>query len=87
MILASDAAIEKWTKIGAWGEKTLIDYFKKHARADPDRVCVADPPNKEQLLGVPAERPTYQGFDRAVEATAEALAKAGIGKDDVVMVQ
>ncbi|MCF8029141.1 MAG: acyl--CoA ligase, partial [Desulfobacteraceae bacterium] len=87
MILASNEAIEKWTKIGAWGDQTLIDYFKEHAKADPDRVCVADPPNKEQLLGVPAERPTYEGFDRAVEATAEALAKGGIGKDDVVMVQ
>lgn len=87
MILASDAAVEKWKQLGAWGDQTLIDYFKKHAGASPDRVCVADPPNKEPLLGVPAERPTYQRFDQAVESTAEALAKAGIGTDDVVMVQ
>jgi len=87
MILVSDAAVEKWKQLGAWGDQTLIEYFKKHARASPDRVCVADPPNKEQLLGVPAERPTYQTFDQAVESTAEALAKAGIGTDDVVMVQ
>jgi len=87
MILASDAAIEKLTSLGAWGKKTLIDYFKEHAKADPDRICVADPPNKEQLLGIAAQRVSYKDFDRAVDAVAEALAAKGIGKDDVVMVQ
>lgn len=87
MILASDAAIEKFTKLGAWGDKTLIDYFKSHAKAYPERICVADPPNKKQLVGMPAQRLTYIEFDRTVDAVAEALAAAGIGKDDVVMVQ
>jgi acyl-CoA synthetase (AMP-forming)/AMP-acid ligase II len=87
MILASDAAIEKFTRLGAWGKKTLIDYFKEHAKADPDRICVADPPNKEQLVGIAAQRVSYKDFDRAVDAVAEALAAKGIGKDDVVMVQ
>lgn len=87
MILASESSIEKFTKQGVWGDQTLLDHFRKHAKAQPDRVCVTDPPNKEQLVGIPAERPTYREFDRAVEATAEALAAAGIGKDDVVMIQ
>lgn len=87
MIFASDSAIEKFTKMGVWGNKTLIDYFKGHAKADPERICIADPPNKDQLLGVPAERLTYRELDRTVDATAEALAASGIGKDDVVMVQ
>lgn len=87
MILASDSAIEKFTEMGAWGNKTLIDYFRGHANADPERVCIADPPNKEQLVGISAERLTYKELEHAVDATAEALASAGIGKDDVVMVQ
>ena len=87
MILATDAAIEKFTKLGAWKNKTLNDYFKEHAKADPEGICVADPPNKDQLVGIAAERLTYREFDRAVDAVAEALAAKGIGKDDVVMVQ
>ena len=87
MILASREQIEKYTAMGAWGDRTLMDYFKQHVAADPERVCVVDPPNKTELVGLPAERPTYREFDRAVDATAEALLAAGIGKDDVVMVQ
>ena len=87
MILASRSAIEEYTAAGCWGTRTLLDDFRAHAARMPDHVAVVDPPNKEALLGSPPERVTYRELDRAVEGTASALAAAGIGKDDIVVVQ
>lgn len=87
MILASEQMIKEWTEKGAWIEKTLIDYFKEHVAAQPNKTCLVDPPNKKDLIGLEAERLTYQELDRAVDATAEALLNRGITKDDIIMVQ
>lgn len=87
MILASEKMIQEWTEKGAWGTKTLIDYFKEHVGKDPDKVCLVDPLNKEDLVGLKPERLTYKELDRAVDATAEGLIAKGIKKDDIVMVQ
>ncbi|MFA5183003.1 MAG: class I adenylate-forming enzyme family protein [Syntrophales bacterium] len=87
MILASKESIREWTEKGAWGTKTLIDYFKEHVRKMPDALCLVDPPNKEALVGLKPERLTYGELDRAVDATAEALITRGIKKDDIIIVQ
>lgn len=87
MILASRSAIEEYGAAGCWGTRTLLDDFRGHAARMPDHVAVVDPPNKEALLGLPPERVTYRELERAVEGTASALAAAGIGKDDIVIVQ
>jgi non-ribosomal peptide synthetase component E (peptide arylation enzyme) len=87
MILASEQMITEWTDKGAWIEKTLVDYFKEHVAAQPDKICLVDPPNKLDLMGIEAERLTYQELDRAVDATAEAFLNMGITKDDIIMVQ
>jgi len=87
MILSSQESIVKYTNLGIWSEKTLVDYFKSHVKETPDRTCVVDPYDRETLTGIKPERLTYTEFDRAVDATAESLADMGIGKDDIVMVQ
>jgi len=87
MILASKERIQEWTEKGAWGDKTLIDYFKANVAKDPEKVCLVDPPNKEALTGLKPEKLTYRELDRAVDATAEAFMAKGIKKDDIVMVQ
>ena len=87
MILASEQLIKEWTSKGAWIEKTLIDYFKEHVTAQPDKVCLVDPPNKKDLMGLEPERLTYKDLDRAVDATAEELLKLGVKRDDILLVQ
>ncbi len=87
MILASRQQIEQYTQQGVWGEKTLIEDFRGHARTMPTRTAIVDPPNKEGHTGTAPERITYAELDKAVESTAAALREAGIGKDDVVLVQ
>ncbi|MBU2645543.1 acyl--CoA ligase, partial [bacterium] len=87
MILASSENIKKFTDMGIYGEKTLISYLKGHVQANPDQECFVDPPNRKALNGFDPERLTYKEFDRAIDATAEALLDLGVGKDDIVMVQ
>lgn len=87
MILASPENIKKYQELGVYDDKTLMDIFKEHVRSDPDRECFVDPPNRKSLNGYDPERMTYAQFDRAIDATAEALLDLGIGKDDMVMVQ
>jgi len=87
MILDSPERIEEYTAKGYWGKKSLIDYFKEHVSEDPDRVCLLDPPDKEQLMGLMPERLTYRELDRAVDATAESFLRMGIQKDDIIIVQ
>jgi len=87
MILASEKMIRYWTDAGAWGAKTFIDYFKEHVLADPEKICLVDPLNREALVGSKPERLTYRELDKAVDAVAEGLLAKGIRKDDIIMVQ
>lgn len=87
MILASKEQIKEWTEKGVWGKKTLVDYFKENVVKSPDVLCLADPPNKEALIGLKPERLTFRELDRAVDATAEGLLSKGIRKDDILIVQ
>jgi len=87
MILASQEMIREWTEKGAWGKKTLIDFFKENVKKDPDKECLVDPLNKKDLVGLEPERLTYRQLDKAVDATAESLIARGIQKDDIIMVQ
>ncbi len=87
MILASEKQILSYTELGCWGTKTLIQDFFENATKSPDQTALADPLNKEALLGVPPHRITYAKLARAVDNTASALMAAGIGKDQIVLVQ
>ncbi|NOX33069.1 MAG: acyl--CoA ligase [Deltaproteobacteria bacterium] len=87
MILASKENIEKYTRMGIYTKKTLMDYFKIHVNQFPDRICISDPPNKQDLLGTDPEKLTYKELDMAVDAVAEALVEKGLKKDDTVLVQ
>jgi acyl-CoA synthetase (AMP-forming)/AMP-acid ligase II len=87
MILASPETIRRWTEAGAWGKKTLLDYFRYHVRKEPDKICLVDPLNKEALVGLKPEKLTYAQLARAADAVAEGLLARGFGKDDIFLVQ
>ena len=87
MILASSGKIADYTQKGWWGKKNLIEYFKEHVAGDPERIALVDPLNRNELTGTPGERITYRQLDKAVDAVATALLKAGIVKDNIIMVQ
>lgn len=87
MILVSEEQIKEYAEQGWWGTETLVDLFLKSAQAAPDAVALVDPPNRSEItLGQP-QRLTYIEVERAMNRLAAGLISAGIGRDDVVMVQ
>lgn len=87
MILTSENRIDEYERLGEPFGWTMLDRFDRNARNHPDREAVVDPPNKPDLLDLPAERFTYDEFHQTVDAIATGLRAEGIGKDDIVIVQ
>ena len=87
MILHKPESIAEYTGKGYWGNKTLLDRFAANIDAHPDREAVVDPPNREELVGTPAQRLTWAELGRAVDAVAAGLASRGFGRDDLLVAQ
>ncbi|GGY59324.1 class I adenylate-forming enzyme family protein [Marinobacter zhanjiangensis] len=87
MILHKPELIEEYTRKGYWGRRTLLERFQANCEAHPDREAVVDPPNRDELVGTPAQRLNWAEFGRAVDATASELSRRGFGKDDVLVAQ
>lgn len=87
MILHQPELIDEYTGKGYWGDRNLLQRFDANCTAHPNREAVVDPPNREELVGTLAQRLTWAGLGRAVDATAAELASRGFGKDDVLVAQ
>ncbi len=87
MILTTPKKITQYEQLGFWGKKTFLGQFKENVAANPDRTALIDPPNKQDLVGLSAERVNYQQLAERIDALATALKTMGIEKDDIVMVQ
>ncbi len=87
MILDKEAVINEYTANGWWSTDTLIDLFQRNVAHTPDELAVVDPPNRDTLVGGNPLRLTYRELQEYVDRLANALLSAGVGKDDVVMVQ
>ncbi len=87
MILTPAEQIREYTEKGWWGKETLADLFLKNAAATPDRVAVADPPNRGEFSFGDPLRFTYAELRQKADQLAGCLLEAGIVKDDIVMVQ
>ncbi|MBX3503830.1 MAG: acyl--CoA ligase [Parvibaculum sp.] len=87
MILASKAEIAAHTAAGWWGTETVSARFRANAAATPDRLAVADPPNREEIDGTGPKRLTYRELQELSDAIATGFLDAGLQKGDVVAVQ
>jgi acyl-CoA synthetase (AMP-forming)/AMP-acid ligase II len=87
MILESPERVAEYTTRGWWGEKTLADLFLENVRRTPGAVAVVDPPNRAALTPGEPQRLSYGELKTATDRLAKALLDAGVGRDDVVMVQ
>jgi len=87
MILSPEEQIREYTDRGWWGETTLIDLLLDDVERTPDEVALVDAPNRAQLAPGEPQRLTWAEVKAATERLANALLAAGVGKDDVVMVQ
>jgi acyl-CoA synthetase (AMP-forming)/AMP-acid ligase II len=87
MIVAGEEKRRKYREEGWWGDKTLADLFFANAAAHPDRLALIDAPNRADFAFGAPQRLTYAAMQVEVERLASALIVAGIGKDDVIVIQ
>ncbi len=87
MILSPEKQVRQYTARGWWGERTLIDLFLQTVAQRAEALAVVDPPNRAALTPGEPLRLTYAQAKTATDRLADALLEAGVGKDDVVMVQ
>ena len=87
MIAAGEEKRRAYRDSGWWGDKTLADLFFANARAHADRLALVDAPNRADFAFGEPQRLSYAEMQAEVERLAGALLAAGIGKDDVIMVQ
>ncbi len=87
MILSTPETIRAYTRAGWWGTTTLLDLWEANVAAHPERTALVDPPNRADFTVGSPQRWTYAQADARATRLAAALRDAGVGRDDVVMVQ
>jgi acyl-CoA synthetase (AMP-forming)/AMP-acid ligase II len=74
-------------KLGWWGDTTTWQLFEAAAGADPGGIALIDPPNRESFAsGAPMRLGWGELRERAL-GFASTLREAGIGTDDIVLMQ
>jgi len=79
--------IEELTAKGLWGTDTLHGLLARQAASNPDRLAVADQPNRAELTADEPRRLTFAQLEQASDNLAAILLAQGIGAGDRVMVQ
>jgi non-ribosomal peptide synthetase component E (peptide arylation enzyme) len=87
MIPVSQEKIDEYTQKGYWGDDTLLDILYRSAARQPDNEALVDPYNRQALTGQDPKRLTYAQMTQAIDRIAVAFDAAGIGTDDVVLIQ
>jgi acyl-CoA synthetase (AMP-forming)/AMP-acid ligase II len=87
MIVAEESKRRQYRATGWWGDQTLADMFEANARDYPERLALIDAPNRAEFAFGEPQRLSYGVMRSEVERIAAALVAAGVGKDDVIMVQ
>ncbi|QNN59095.1 acyl--CoA ligase [Diaphorobacter ruginosibacter] len=87
MILVSQEKIEKFKKLGWWGDLTLWQLFQERLPTRAAQEAAVDAPNRADFASGCAQRWTWQQLADEAERFSAVLLRHGIGKDDVVLVQ
>ena len=87
MILTERAQIERVEASGLWGENTLSGLFANMVSRTPDKLAVADPPNRTEIAGGLPRRLTYERLAAATANLACVFRSLDLQPDDVVAFQ
>ncbi len=79
--------VTEYRRRGWWRGETVDAVFRKAVAARPAEEALADPPNRQALVGTAPRRLTYAQVDAAVDAMAHAFATLGVRRGDVVATQ
>lgn len=87
MILHGRDTIERYTRAGLWGERTLLDIFDANRARHPQRPAVSDPPNRRELVASAPRDLTWGELGAAVDSLTAGLREHGLARDEVVVIQ
>jgi acyl-CoA synthetase (AMP-forming)/AMP-acid ligase II len=79
--------IATWVQAGAWTSETVQQLFADRVREYGNNLAVVDPPNKQDFVDLPLQRPTWNELDEQVDRLAAVLRRYGIGEGDILAVQ
>lgn len=87
MILSPADTIERNQASGVWGRVTLDALFRKTAQNHPDRIALADAPNRERWTSGEPRTLTYAEADVEISRLAGLFKALGLTPDNVVGIQ
>jgi len=87
MITSPQNRIDEYTANGWWGTETLHHLVEKTFNVSPERLAVADPPNKEALTGLDNLRLNYAQLNYAADNLAEQFLRSGVVVEEKLIVQ
>ncbi|MFZ5743385.1 MAG: class I adenylate-forming enzyme family protein [Pseudomonadota bacterium] len=87
MIVSGESKRQAYRDSGWWGDQTLADMFFANAQQHAGRLALVDAPNRADFAFGTPQRLTYADLAAEIERLAAALVAAGIGKDDVIVIQ
>jgi acyl-CoA synthetase (AMP-forming)/AMP-acid ligase II len=87
MLLTPAETIQDYMDKGWWTDQNVNDMFDAALDKDPTGIALVDPPNRQALDGVPQQKLSWQDLDAAINRVATGFIKAGLRKDDRVLVQ
>jgi acyl-CoA synthetase len=79
--------VAEYTARGWWTDETVQRLFADRVAEFGDELAIVDPPNKADLVDLPARRLSWREVDEEVERLAAVLLAVGIGEGDVLAVQ
>lgn len=87
MLIHSAAVRRDYRARGWWGDDCVHHLVARNALQAPGREAVVDPPNLAEISGLAARRVHWLAFATLVDRLACGFIRAGLVKDDVVVVQ
>lgn len=72
---------------GAWGDATLDSLFRQTAAKHPDRLALADAPDRSEWTGGEVRSMSYAEADREIDRLAAFYKAVGLATDHVIGIQ
>lgn len=72
---------------GAWSDIPLDELFRRTAQAHPERLAVADAPDRSTWTGGAPRKLTYEQADREIDRLAAFFRTVGLSADHVIGIQ
>lgn len=87
MILSERSAIDRHCASGIWGDATLMDLFEGWATRQPEKLALADPPNRSEITDGPPHRMTYAQLAATIRNLTYVFRSLQLENGDVIAFQ